>query len=179
VRADHRRIAGHQQKEVEMISDAEIVVNRCVKPGCDIVAMLVSRRAGMIMVREFAGNTPCEKITDHDMPAWMRESIIRDVLILRALWTVGRSITPGRLSDPTAHILADSIGWTHGEPAEISSVPAWLRETSDSIEVSWGAVMLALRVAECTREEWPAGYPQYKRWNRIAEYLRLWSDRVH
>lgn len=162
-----------------MISDAEIVINRCVKPGCEIVATFNSRRAGMIVVREFQGDTPCERFTDHDMPAWTRESISRDVLILRALWTVGRSITPGKLSDPTAHILADSIGWTHGDPAEISSLPSWLREASDSREVSWYAVMLAARIAESVRDEWPAGYPAHKRWNRVAEYLRLWSDRVH
>lgn len=162
-----------------MISDAEIIVNRCAKPGCGVVAMFPSRRAGMIFIREFGGNTPCEKITDHEMPAWTREHIIRDVLILRALWTVGRAVTPGMLSDPTAHILADAIGWMPGDPAEISSLPSWLRETPDNREVSWYAVMLALRVAEAVRDEWNVDHSRYIRWNRVVRYLTTWSDRVH
>lgn len=43
-----------------MISDAEIVINRCVKPDCGIVAMLGSRRAGMIFL--LAGALDCRKI---------------------------------------------------------------------------------------------------------------------
>lgn len=162
-----------------MISDSEIVINRCVRPGCGIVAVLGSRRAGMIVVREFQGDTPCERFTDHDMPEWTREHICRDVLILRALWTVGRSVTPGMLSDPTAHILADSIGWMSGDPAEISSLPGWLREMPDSREVSWYAVMLALRVAEVTRDEWNVDHSRYIRWDQIVSYLTTWADRVH
>lgn len=163
-----------------MISDIEITVNRCVKPGCGIVAFLGSRRTGMVTVREFQGDTPCERFTDHEMPSWTRDSIIRDVLILRALWTVGRSVTPGLPSDPTAYVLADSIGWTPGEAAELSSLPAWLRSPQgESREVSWEAVMLGLRVAETVRDEWHASHTLHFRWDRIVRYLTTWSDRVH
>jgi hypothetical protein len=162
-----------------MISDAEVILNRCGREGCGIVGVLVARRQQYFMVREFAGLTPCEFLADHDMSEWTRVTILRDVLILRALWTVGRSITPGLLSDPTAHILADSLGWRIGDAAMIDSLPDWLRLTKGSIDLSWEAVILAARVAEAVRDDWHVGHVNHVRWGRIHTYLRLWADRVH
>lgn len=129
------------------------------------------------MIREFAGNTPCEAITGHDFSEWTRVTINRDVLILRALWTVGRSVVRDLPSDPTSHILADSLGWEQGEPAELASLPSWMRETRT--DVSWPTVMLAARVAIAVRDQWAEDHVQHGRWQLIVKYLYLWSDRVH
>src|SRR5688572_17397985 len=109
------------------------------------------------MIREFAGLTPCEFLADHDMSEWTRATILRDVLVLQALWTVGRSITPGLPSDPTAHILADALGWRIGDAAELSSLPEWLISVSTLRDLEWAAVILAARVAEAVRDDWHVG----------------------
>lgn len=159
-----------------MISDAKVIVNRCGREGCGIVYVLVARRQMPFMISEFAGNTPCENITGHDMSEWTRATIQRDVLILQALWTVGRSVTPGELSDPTAHILADSLGYRNGDCAPMSTLPAWMCDRAD---LSWPAVILARRIAIALRDEWMTDQVQHRRWQRIVSYLTLWNDRVH
>jgi hypothetical protein len=159
-----------------VISDADIIVNRCGQPGCGKVTAFVVRRHAALWISEFAGNVPCEKIRDHNMSAWTRVNIIRDVLILQALWTVGRSITPGLPSDPTAHILADSLGWRIGDPADLLSLPAWL---TDAQGLTWPAVILAARVAQTMRDQWAMDHPEHRKWSKIVTYLRTWSDKVH
>lgn len=160
-----------------MISNAKIIVNRCGREGCGIVAVLVARRQLPAWIREYAGNAPCERQDEHDMSEWTRRTITRDVLILRALWTVGRAITPRLPSDPTAHVLADSIGWELGEPAEHESLPSWMR--ADHVEVSWATVVLAARVAGMVRDDWPTDDRLHHRWGRVARYLNMWSHRVY
>lgn len=159
-----------------MISLQTVIANRCSREGCGVVMALVARRQEPLTVREFAGNTPCEKITGHDMSEWTRVTVSRDVLILQALWTVGRSIHPSLPSDPTAHILADRLGWRIGDAAELTSLPYWLREDR---EVTWPGVILAARVAECVRDQWPTDRVEHDTWSAIAKYLRTWSDKVH
>ncbi len=159
-----------------MISKAEIIVNRCSREGCGVVMVLVARRVDPLTVREFAGNTPCERITGHDMSAWTRATVLRDVLILQALWTVGRSIHPSLPSDPTAHILADRLGWRIGDAAEQASLPWWLTGLTG---LTWPAVILAARVAESVCDQWPIGSPEFVTWQAIMNYLRTWSDKIH
>lgn len=161
-----------------MISSAEVILNRCSREGCGLVMAFTVRRQPPLIINEFAGNTPCETITGHDMSEWTRVTVNRDVVVLRALWTVGRAITPGLRSDPTSHILADMLGWKLGEPAEITSLPTWMRQGS-TVELSWEGVMLARRLAISARDEWPAGEVPYRKWNRIVGYLDTWSDHVH
>lgn len=160
-----------------MINEAEIIVNRCGRLGCGIVAVFILRRQLPQWIREYAGSTPCEHIPEHDMSEWTRATIRRDVLILRALWTVGRSITPGLPSDPTCHMLADAIGWRLGDPAELSALPTWMHGTPG--DVTWPTVILAARVAKSAAENWDTSHALHGRWSRVAEYLRTWSDRVH
>lgn len=159
-----------------MISLQTVIANRCSREGCGVVMALVARRQEPLTVREFAGNTPCEKITGHDMSEWTRVTISRDVLILQALWTVGRSIHPSLPSDPTAHILADRLGWRIGDAAELTSLPRWLRSLSS---LTWPGVILAARVAESVRDQWSMGTVEHNTWAAITGYLRVWSDKVH
>lgn len=162
-----------------MISNAQVIMNRCQRPGCGIVMAFTVRRQPPLIINEFAGNTPCERITGHDMSEWTRVTVTRDVVILRALWTVGRAITPGKHSDPTSHILADTLGWKLGESAEIGDLPSWVREAG-TVDLTWQGVMLARRLAISARDEWPTtDDPRFKRWDRIVSYLDTWSDRVH
>lgn len=153
-------------------------MNRCDRSGCGVVMAFTVRRQPPLIINEFAGNTPCERITGHDMSEWTRVTVVRDVVVLRALWTVGRSITPSKVSDPTSHILADTLGWKVGEPAEISGLPLWMREPG-TVDLNWQGVMLARRLAISTRDEWPSDDHRFKRWDRIVSYLDTWSDRVH
>ena len=158
-----------------MISDAEVILNRCGREGCGIVAAFMLRRQTPFMVAEFAGNTPCESITGHDMSEWTRVTISRDILILRALWTTGQAVTPGLLSDPTSHILADMLGWSHGDPAHWASLPDWLRDGPD---LTWPAQRLASRVARASRDDWPTDSRHYRTWARITDYLDMWADKI-
>jgi hypothetical protein len=158
-----------------MISDAKIIVNRCGREGCGMVAVLVARRQQPFMIREFAGNTPCENLAGHDMSEWTRATVSRDVLILQSLWTVGRSIHPSLPSDPTAHILADRLGWYIGQAADLVSLPRWLRGHAG---VTWPTVILAARVAEAVRDDWHVGHANHVLWGQVHAYLRVWADKI-
>lgn len=159
-----------------MINDAEIIINRCTMPSCRMLAVHVSRRSGMQMLTESAGSAPCERRDDHRYDQWARMTLRRDVLVLQGLWTVGRSIVPGLPSDPTAHILADRLGWSLGEDAALASLPADMHAWQG---LTWEAVMLARLVAETTRDQWDVGDRRHMVWRDVAAYLTLWSDRVH
>jgi hypothetical protein len=162
-----------------MISDAEVIMNRCGRAGCGTVMIFMARRQLPMTINEFAGNTPCERLGEHDMSEWTRVTVLRDVIILRALWTVGRSVTPGLLSDPTSHILADWLGWKIGDRAEITSLPGWMRDGMKEADLTWEGVMLAKRVAIGARDEWPTDHRLFGRLDRIVSYLDTWSDKVH
>jgi hypothetical protein len=154
----------------------EMIVNRCLKPGCGMIVIYVNRRTPVQEVRAGTGSTPCVALRAHDFDPWGQADVNRDTLVLQAVWTVGRSVTPGLLSDPTSHVLADSLGWRHGDAAPLSSLPLWLCE--DDRDLSWPGVMLAHRVAELTRDQWPIDDVRHALWQRVVAYLALWSDRA-
>jgi len=148
------------------ISRREVVINVCAGGGdCEFTAVLPSLRAGRVMVESAQPVDDPDHL--HTFQAQSRMSIRRDVLILRALWTVGRY---GDRIEASAYIMADLLAWTPDQTASITEIPLYLR-ADDGLSLTDTGVRVARAVALMMMVDYPRDSGAYQIWHRIADYL--------
>ncbi len=155
-----------------MISDREIVINRCQSTLCRHVLAWIRGQNTAIEVHE-TGSDTCDHVYDPSMAVSLR----RDVLILHALWTVGRLVGEGSI-DLRAHVLADSLGYRAGDAIPVAEIPLQLVNVAER-ELTWQGVSVAARVARRVADHrWSADDVTSARWQAIRAYLDRWQHHI-